>query len=96
MQFMEDGPTRTPTVVGVLAPTIYWRHLLTDILPEGSGGLVAVFSFGRIYLYVLHRGPTCYVLGTRRSTRRILQPSENLSNVPRNGHNYLFWPSTQS
>lgn len=46
MQQPINGTTTSPHVVGVLAPSIYWRELITGILPSGSGGIDAVFFFG--------------------------------------------------
>lgn len=44
-------------VVGVLAPSIYWRKLITGILPSGSGGIDAVFYFGESIFTVC-----CFIL----------------------------------
>lgn len=44
------------SVVGLLSAAIYWRKLLEDILPEGTGGIVAVFTIGDwIFTYAVDR-----------------------------------------
>jgi len=51
------------TVVGVLTPSIYWRELISDIIPVGTGGVDAVFKFGEsIFTYRID-GPSAAYLG---------------------------------
>ena len=51
------------TVVGVLAPSIYWRNLITDILPDGSGAVDAVFRLGSSVFTYRIDGPNAIFLG---------------------------------
>jgi hypothetical protein len=52
-----------PTVVGVLAQTIFWREHLTHILPDFSGGVDVVFNFGpSVFTYNID-GPAATYLG---------------------------------
>ena len=59
-----DGEESSPLkVVGVLAPSIYWRNLIVDLLPAGSGGVDAVFRFGTSVFTYSVDGPTVTYLG---------------------------------
>eukprot|EP00339_Tiarina_fusa_P009010 CAMPEP_0117058878 /NCGR_PEP_ID=MMETSP0472-20121206/40893_1 /TAXON_ID=693140 ORGANISM="Tiarina fusus, Strain LIS" /NCGR_SAMPLE_ID=MMETSP0472 /ASSEMBLY_ACC=CAM_ASM_000603 /LENGTH=805 /DNA_ID=CAMNT_0004776357 /DNA_START=1 /DNA_END=2418 /DNA_ORIENTATION=+ len=51
-----DNFGRNKAVVGVFFSTLYWRFLLSDILPEGIVGMVCVLenSFGQLYSYVIN------------------------------------------
>lgn len=51
------------SVVGILNASLYWRELLKNILPEGTGGITAVFEIGdRTFTYLID-GPNAVYLG---------------------------------
>jgi len=51
------------SVVGLLNANMYWRELLDDILPPGTGGILAVFNVGgRVFTYAVD-GPEATFLG---------------------------------
>jgi len=58
-----ETPSTDGSVVGILAANLYWRELLTGILPEGTGGVTAVFEIGdRTFTYAID-GPDAIYLG---------------------------------
>jgi len=57
-----DDPA-TGSVVGLLSAVMYWRELLEEVLPAGTGGIVAVFEIGNWSFTYLVDGPNAIFLG---------------------------------
>ena len=59
-----DSSGNDNDLVGIFVLTVFWRHLIRDILPPGSDGISVVFSndCGQAFTYVLH-GPNVTYAG---------------------------------
>ena len=85
-------------VVGVLTPSIYWRELISDILPVGTGGVDAVFQFGEsIFTYNIDGAAATYLgQGDQHDTRfDYLKQSARLLDLASRSKSYTGLPLSE-
>ena len=59
----EDPPSKNGTVVGLINANMYFWELLQGVIPEGSGGVMAVFQVRDVSFTYKINGPTTTFLG---------------------------------